>query len=230
MFAILYFLASFLYIIGYGGYLGAQYGAQGEMPDPAEIQAAVAAHLQTPAAIVGSYLVQFFLIIPVLLAVANFKTQSLWSTLAVRPFAIKLVWLWIGLLLVFLAAQSFLVRLLDVAPGEFMQMLAGSRHLPLVLVIVLVAPVLEELIFRGYLFTAWRQSRLGLTGTLLLTSALFALMHWGQYHWVQAVFIFILALMLGIAREKSGSVLLPMLLHGLNNLASAIVVIYLGIL
>ncbi|AMX01520.1 CPBP family glutamic-type intramembrane protease [Microbulbifer thermotolerans] len=150
------------------------------MPDPAEIQAAVAAHLQTPAAIVGSYLVQFFLIIPVLLAVANFKTQSLWSTLAVRPFAIKLVWLWIGLLLVFLAVQSFLVRLLDVAPGEFMQMLAGSRHLPLVLVIVLVAPVLEELIFRGYLFTAWRQSRLGLTGTLLLTSALFALMHWGS--------------------------------------------------
>jgi membrane protease YdiL (CAAX protease family) len=121
-------------------------------------------------------------------------------------------------------------RLVEIDPGEFMHMLAGSRHLPVALVIVLVAPVLEELLFRGYLFKAWRHTRLGLSGTLVLTSALFALLHWGQYHWVQLAFVFVLALGLGLAREKSGSVLLPMILHALNNLVSAILVIYLGLL
>nr|WP_277611316.1 CPBP family intramembrane glutamic endopeptidase [Microbulbifer celer] len=111
-----------------------------------------------------------------------------------------------------------------------METLAGSKHLLLALIIVFAAPLLEELVFRGYLFRAWRHSRLGFSGTLLLTSILFALLHAGQYHWIQLSFIFVLALILGVAREKSGSVLLPMLLHLLNNLTSAVVVIYFGIL
>ena len=230
VFAVLHFLGVFLYLVGYGGYLGAQLGAQGEVVDPAAIQLAVEAHLQTPAAMAGSYLVQFILILPLLLLVSNFKTRPRWSTLGVRPFAFGSIWRWLILLLLFLAGQLLAVRLLDIEQGEFMQLLAGSRHLPLVLVIVLAAPLLEELLFRGYLFTAWRQTRLGFSGTLLLTSGLFTLMHWGQYHWMQLSFVFVLALLLGLARERSGSVLLPMLLHLLNNLVSAVVVIYLGIL
>ncbi|WP_323845665.1 type II CAAX endopeptidase family protein [Microbulbifer magnicolonia] len=226
----MHFLAIFLYIAGYGGYLGAQIGAKGEVLDPAAIQSAVQAHMQTPAAMAGFYLLQFSLIMPVLLLVAKFRGQSRWDTLAVRPFALKFLWRWVALLLVFLFAQIFVVRLLGIGQGEFMEMLAGIRHLPLALVIVMAAPLLEELVFRGYLFSAWRRTRLGFSGTLLLTSALFTLLHWGQYHWVQLGSIFVLALILGLAREKSGSVLLPMLLHLLNNLVSTIVVIYLGIL
>lgn len=226
----LYFLGVFFYIAGYGAYLGVQASKRGELLDPIAVQSAVEAHMQTPGAMAGVYMVQFFLMLPVLLLAADFKGQSRWNTLALQPFAPGVLGRWCLLLAVFLVAQIAVVGLLGIEPSEFMQSLAGSRHLPLTLVVVLAAPLLEELVFRGYLFTAWRHSRLGFSGTLLLTSTLFALWHWGQYHWVQTAFIFILALILGYAREKSGSVLLPMLLHSLNNLVSAIVVIYLGVL
>lgn len=230
VFVMLHFLGVFLYVVGYGGYLGAQLGAQGNSVDAAAVQAAVEAHMQTAAAMAGGYLMQFFLILPLLLLVSNFKSQSRWCTLGVRRFDFESIGRWLLLLALFLAGQILTVRLLNVEQGEFIQMLAGSRHLPLALVVVLAAPLLEELLFRGYLFSAWRHSRLGLSGTLLLTSGLFTLMHWGQYHWVQLSFVFLLALILGLARERTGSVLLPILLHLLNNFVSAIVVIYLGIL
>ncbi|WP_105102106.1 CPBP family intramembrane glutamic endopeptidase [Microbulbifer pacificus] len=222
-------LGSILYIAGYGGYLGAQLGAQGEVLDPASMQSQVAVHIQTPAAFAGMYITQFFLVLPVLLWAANFKEQSYWNTLNLRTFAYKFLWLWVLLLLAFLATQSFVLQMIELEPGEFLQGIAGSRHLLLALVFVLVAPLLEELIFRGYLFRAWRHTRLGFSGTLLLTSALFTAMHLGQYHWIHLSFVFVLSLMLGFAREKSGSVLLPILLHALNNFASAVTVIYLGL-
>lgn len=228
VFALLHFAGVFLYIAGYGGYQGAQLGAQGQVVDPAAIQAQIQTHIQSPAALVGMYLVQFCMLLPVVLLVAQFKGQSRWETLALRRFPVKSLAIWMPALLVFLAAQLLVVHALDIEPGEFIQSLAGSRHLPVALVIVFAAPLLEELVFRGYLFKAWRRSRLGFSGTLLLTSLLFTATHAGQYHWVYMGFVFVLSLLLGLAREKSGSVLLPILLHAGNNLASAITVIYLG--
>ncbi|WP_308367588.1 MULTISPECIES: CPBP family intramembrane glutamic endopeptidase [unclassified Microbulbifer] len=228
VFALLHFVGVFLYIAGYGGYLGAQLGTQGQVVDPAAIQAQIETHIQSPAALVGMYMTQFCLLLPAVLLVAHFRQQSRWETLAVRRFPLKSLATWLPALLVFLAAQALLAHALDIDPGEFMKSLAGSRFLPLALMMVVAAPLLEELVFRGYLFRAWRHTRLGLSGTLLLTSVLFTALHFGQYHWVQLSFIFALSLLLGLAREKSGSVLLPILLHAGNNLASAITVIYLG--
>ena len=37
---------------------------------------------------------------------------------------------------------------------------------------VVVAPVTEELIFRGFLHRGWERSRLGVSGTIILTSVL----------------------------------------------------------
>ncbi|WP_066959259.1 CPBP family intramembrane glutamic endopeptidase [Microbulbifer sp. Q7] len=230
VFALLHFIGVFFYIAGYGGYLGAQLGAQGQVMDPAVIQAQVAAHAATPGAMAGMYLAQFALILPVLLLVSRFKHQSAGQTLAIRAFPVNQILPWLAVLAAFLATQFIVYRLFEIDAGDFMQTLAGSKHLLLALVLVIAAPLLEELVFRGYLFQAWRNTRLGFSGTLLLTSVLFTLLHWGQYNLVQLGFIFAFALILGFTREKSGSVLLPMLLHLCNNLVAAIVVLYLGIL
>ncbi|WP_078083282.1 CPBP family intramembrane glutamic endopeptidase [Microbulbifer mangrovi] len=230
LFAVLHLLGVFLYIAGYGGYLGAQLGAQGEVVDPVAVQAQIAEHVTQPGAMAGMYLAQFVLILPVLLLVSRFKGQTAAQTLGIQSFSIKQVIPWMGVLAVFLAVETTAARVFNIEQGEFMEMLAGSKHLLLALVLVFAAPLLEELVFRGYLFRAWRNTRLGFSGTLLLTSALFTLLHWGQYSLVQLSFIFTLALILGFAREKSGSVLLPMFLHLGNNLAAAVLVLYLGIL
>lgn len=230
VFSLLYVLGGFFYIVGYGGYLGAQAGANGEVLDPAAIQGMAEAHLKSPSGMLGIFIMQIALTLPVVLLAARSKVQGLTRTLSWRTFSPASLWRWMPILLAYLLLQMAAVYLFEIEPGEFMEALAGSRHLGLALVIVFAAPVLEELIFRGYLFGAWRKTRLGLAGTLLLTSGLFTLMHWGQYGWVQMSFIFALAMILGLARERSGSVLLPMALHMLNNLVAAITVIYLGIL
>ncbi|MBB3061465.1 CPBP family intramembrane glutamic endopeptidase [Microbulbifer rhizosphaerae] len=164
---------------------------------------------------------QFCLLLPAVLLVAHFRQQSRWETLAVRRFPLKPLERWLPALLVFLAVQMLLVQVLDIDPGEFMKSLAGSRHLPLVLMIALAAPLLLP-VQRLAAHAPWALWHPAADFGIVYLTALWPV-PLGQLS-----FIFALSLLLGLAREKSGSVLLPILLHAGNNLASAITVIYLG--
>ena len=78
--------------------------------------------------------------------------------------------------------------------------------------IVCIAPILEELLFRGVLFGALSESSLGPQLTLLITSYLWAtpMLTTNLY---AAIYTFVVGLFLGLARLRSGSVLLPIILH-----------------
>lgn len=92
----------------------------------------------------------------------------------------------------------------------------------LLLVAVLVsAPVGEEIVFRGFLFRGIAESPLGRTGAVLMTSALFALIH-TQYSWYYLGEIFLIGLALGIARALSGSTLLTIAMHSFHNAAATV--------
>jgi membrane protease YdiL (CAAX protease family) len=84
--------------------------------------------------------------------------------------------------------------------------------LPLLLVSIVVwEPVFEELVFRGFIFRGWSQ-RLGPVATIVLTSALFGLIHL-QYSWQGTSFLIGLGLVLGWVRWRAGSVVAPLFLH-----------------
>jgi uncharacterized protein len=83
--------------------------------------------------------------------------------------------------------------------------------------VIMVAPVTEELLFRGFLHRGWAPSWLGASGTIVLTSALWAALH-QQYNWPGILFIFLMGLILGWMRQRSGSTTLTIMLHALNNL------------
>ncbi len=221
IFSILHFLGMLLYIVGFGVFLD----ARGAVIEPAEIRR----QLEAPASLVAMSFAGWLLVLPALLLASSFRGQSWTQTLAVRGFALRHLWRWLLALATLLAAEILAVEFLAAGQGDFTQAIAGSRHIPMVLTVVLVAPLLEELIFRGYLFRAWRRSALGLSGTLLLTSALFALAHWGQYGTEQLGFLFVFSVMMGLARERSGSVLLPVFLHALGNLLVVIFVLCRGV-
>ena len=87
--------------------------------------------------------------------------------------------------------------------------------------VVAVAPITEEIAFRGFLFRGLSATWLGVAGTTVLTSAAWAAMH-VQYDWVQLTQIFLIGLLLGWLRWASGSTLLTILLHMLANLAATI--------
>jgi membrane protease YdiL (CAAX protease family) len=86
----------------------------------------------------------------------------------------------------------------------------------LALALVVAAPLMEELLFRGFLFPGYARSRLGPWGAMVLTSAAWAVMHI-QYEAFYLVHIFILGCAFGWLRWSSGSTLLTVILHAIVN-------------
>jgi len=89
-----------------------------------------------------------------------------------------------------------------------------SLQILLVFVAVVVAPLIEEAMFRG-MFQTMIRSYLGRPWlAIIATSALFASVHEDITHWPA---LFVLALGLGYAYEKSGSLFRPIFMHALFN-------------
>lgn len=79
--------------------------------------------------------------------------------------------------------------------------------------LVIVAPIAEEVLFRGYLFGKLRKHA-PLWITILITSLLFALVH---FQWNVALDVFALSIVLCLLRVVSGSLWPSILLHMLKN-------------
>ena len=97
---------------------------------------------------------------------------------------------------------------------------AGDRT-TLVAAIVVVAPVFEEILFRGFLLAGLVASRLGEFGAVLLSSVAWAVIHL-QYDIYGAAFIVGVGFLLGYARLRTGSLAVPIILHMLVNAVSTI--------
>lgn len=121
---------------------------------------------------------------------------------------------------------------LDKTPTVFMdELVVGQSWVGLFwlfLLVVVIAPIYEELVFRGLVFGVLyhAKSEAHLWHAILLSSALFALVHL-QYDWFGFLWILVLAAVLAWVRYRSGSILLPILLHVINN-ALALLVYWLG--
>ena len=131
----------------------------------------------------------------------------------------------IALLLIVLVATDLSSYALgrDVIP-QFMIEAYTSARTPTAMVllfiaIVIVAPICEETMFRGFLFRGLSATRFGAPGSVLLTAAAWSLMH-VQYDWFVIAQIFLLGLMFGWLRWASGSTLLTMVLHFIANLSA----------
>jgi membrane protease YdiL (CAAX protease family) len=100
------------------------------------------------------------------------------------------------------------------------------------IVAVVMAPVLEEMIFRGLFqtvirsFLETRDSKLGgryhAWIAIFISSGLFSMVHGNIPHWPA---LFLLGVCLGYAYEKSGSLFRPIFIHSLFNATSIITVL-----
>jgi CAAX protease family protein len=80
----------------------------------------------------------------------------------------------------------------------------------------IAGPMLEEFVFRGFMFRGWSQSFLGPIGAIVLTSAVWAVNH-TQYDWFGRLDIFVVGLVLGHLRWRSNSTWLTVILHSAMN-------------
>ena len=97
----------------------------------------------------------------------------------------------------------------------------SSDRMTLVAVIVVAAPVFEELLFRGFLMRGLLDTRLGERGAVLVTALLWAFVHL-QYDWYGIAYIVLIGLLFGYARLRTGSLAVPILLHMLVNAVSTL--------
>jgi len=81
----------------------------------------------------------------------------------------------------------------------------------------ILGPMMEEFVFRGFLFRGWSQSFIGPIGSILIISAIWAITH-TQYDWLEKGFIFATGLILGYFRWRSNSTLLALIVHSAMNI------------
>jgi len=88
----------------------------------------------------------------------------------------------------------------------------SSSSLSLFLTIAILIPIYEEIIFRGFLYKSFRESKVGKWGALIISSFFFAIIHYENI-----LGIFFIGIIFGIAREKTDSLYVPISMHILNN-------------
>lgn len=107
--------------------------------------------------------------------------------------------------------------------ADYFLSLSGWRQIWLTFSIIIIAPLLEELIFRRIIF-GWLLKYLGLTSAMVLTSLLFGLLH-SVY---QLPGLLVLALSWQYIYIKSGNIADNALMHALNNALTLILLLIIG--
>ena len=145
-----------------------------------------------------------------------------------RPRPREIVFCLVSVALLLVASDLLsLVIGYDLVPPFMVQVYEAARDsgapaiLLLLIAAVIAAPIGEEIMFRGFLFRGWVASALGVTGTVVVTSAVWAAIH-VQYDWYGIVQVFCLGLLFGWVRARSGSTLLTMMMHAVCNIAATV--------
>lgn len=149
------------------------------------------------------------------------KGLPTWTDIGLAP---------VGLLVYFLGAAA-IVALFKVFPWfnaveaqdvGFNSIYAPTDRIIAFIALVIIAPVAEEIIFRGWLYGKLR-NRLKIIPAMLIVSVLFGVLH-GQ--WNVGVNVFALSLVLCGLREITGTIYAGMIVHILKN-ALAFYLLYL---
>jgi membrane protease YdiL (CAAX protease family) len=87
--------------------------------------------------------------------------------------------------------------------------------------VCILAPILEELFFRGFFFEGIARSRLGAGGAVILTSLIWAVIH-TQYDAFVIANLFLYGLVIGTARAVTRSVIPAIAMHMAINAVSTV--------
>lgn len=98
-----------------------------------------------------------------------------------------------------------------------------SYSMPLfILMIGFMGPLFEESLFRGFLLRCAINTPLGWLGASVYTSVLWAGIHL-QYDLIDMGYVLTLGILFSLARIKTGSITLPLMMHSLNNILSIVI-------
>lgn len=135
-----------------------------------------------------------------------------------------------GLLIIIMLVVSFLMPSLNLEQQQdigFKNIVSPSDNLFALLALVILPPLGEETLMRGYLYSGLR-ARWRFLPALLVTSLLFGIAHLefggsAPLLWAAGIDTFILSVVLVYLRETTGALYAGILVHMLNNLAAFVI-------
>lgn len=155
------------------------------------------------------------------------------TKMGMRPFWESLGWNWAGrprwywptfsacVIVALLGVTPVLTRFLPQSEdNSFAELLKSSQQVRIAIAVLatFTAPLVEETVYRGLLFSSLRRY-LGVGVTVLIVTVMFAGVHVLQYWgaWVSVAGLSLLSLTLTVVRAKTKSILPCVLIHTLNN-------------
>jgi len=144
--------------------------------------------------------------------------------LALRGFSAKQFFLWLAVLAaVLIGGEIFLRSIGETSDRDFTLglLLTGTHLFWVVFAIVIGAPLVEELLFRGFFYGGMARSRWTTLAAILVPNFIWLALH-TQYKGPTLLVLFAMGLVLALARHFSHSTLLPLALHIINNAVAII--------
>jgi uncharacterized protein len=177
----------------------------------------------------AQFIFSFVIVVTVPILIYLRKGFSLREYLSLKWVSLSKYILWLGIVILFQFSAIIISHFMkmDSALEEMIVKMMKDLFQPsfstpyIYFIIIVLAPIFEELLFRGFLYKGFRESKAGKWGAILTTSVIF-----GVIHIFNAIPIFILGLFLGLAREKTGTVYVPMAMHATNNLIASGLIYY----
>lgn len=154
------------------------------------------------------------------LKVIGFKLGN-YVDLLKKLFAVFFIYLGVSLSISMILAQILPEEIIDQAQElGFSETLSGINLIPVGLALIVVAPITEEILFRGFLFKGLRK-KLSFVPAAFISGALFALAH---YQINVGIDVFIMSIGLAWLYENTGSIWAPILMHMLKNALAFVLV------
>lgn len=137
---------------------------------------------------------------------------------------------WLGAMAVIVAMTALAIYLVkgELLPQQWIEIYRSVQS-PLLFWIALVVatPIFEELLFRGFVFAGILASPLGRAGAVLVTAFAWTWVHY-EFDPLEFSIIFIIGVTLGVARLRTGSLLVTIALHMLYSLFSTGEIVWLA--
>ncbi len=169
------------------------------------------------------YGIQVILMLGIVWYFVIFRRKSTLKDLGFRYYSILgTIWYsFISLLAIFLVVVLYATLMNYLfgieAPSSKIEVLISNSSLSsqiLIIVVTVIAPLSEEVFFRGFIYSAFKKSW-GVNAGLFLSSFLFAVVHLEIYSFIP---IMIIGWLLAYLFEKTKSLLPAIFLHGVYNL------------
>lgn len=157
--------------------------------------------------------------IPLMLWLASRVESDPWRFLAIRTVPIKRFALWCAALIAFVIVADVISELLGrpIVVEDFLHHFSAGLPIGIFIATVVVAPIVEELFFRGFLISATSAFGASQLVSAVISAGLFAIAHF-QYGFYEVTTIFAGGLLLAAARIRTQSTVPCIAMHSIHNL------------